>query len=203
MSITDEDLQYMADVMWDDALLPGIDADLGLHQLLSADEHVEGAANESDALLERRSKSKTPKPEKLVEKTPAAITSKGKSVIDWKRSAKPTASSAAATPAARAKADAKGKSKEKAGGKSAKSGVTIGDAGSSRDKAKLPPKLPTSPLSDLYLSSLPDTLVKPKVGGKLSKSMKGASQNEILAPEAGVRVSSYVNECIFILWLEF
>ncbi|EPE04220.1 hypothetical protein F503_04735 [Ophiostoma piceae UAMH 11346] len=206
MSITEEDLQFMADALWEDSLLPSNDCDPDLSRLLSADEHVEGAANLSDALLERKPKVATKTPSTIAGKPTAkathatanasASTSQGKTKIDWKRSAKPAINASEAnspapkeTPAVtRPKIDTKGKSKEKPKGKSS---VAVGDAAKSKDKTKMPPPQSTSPLSDLYLSSLPASLIKPKTGSKLSKSMKGASQNEKqdgpgneLAPEA-------------------
>ena len=199
----------MADAMWEDSLLPGNDGDLDFARLLSADDHVEEDASLSDALLGQKPRAATKASSKMAGKSTAkeapatasatASTSKGKAKIDWKRSAKPVVgTNAATTPAPkekptakRPKIEMKGKSKESAGDKY---GVAAADAAKSKDK-KMPPPQSTSPLSDLYLSSLPASLIKPKTDVKLSKSMKGASQNERqadpdnnLAPEADMLV---------------
>ncbi|CAK7199314.1 hypothetical protein SEUCBS139899_001990 [Sporothrix eucalyptigena] len=119
MSITDEDLQFMADDMWKDALMPDL---TGMYDF---GENQYGGAAPGDRLL-------SPSENKEYMKPPASSASKK------------------TTSAVKSVKSAKGKGKEVA---------------------------MASPMTDLYMAS--PALVQPKKDRKMSKSMRGASQNEL------------------------
>ncbi|KAL1895898.1 hypothetical protein Sste5346_004995 [Sporothrix stenoceras] len=114
MSITDEDLQFVADGMWKDALLPD------LPDIYGIDVGTDGEPIELPAPGDKR--------------------------LERNGDGKGSSSRKKATPAAK---QAKSKASNASG---------------------------TSAMTDFYLSSPVD--VRPKKNGKMSKSMKGASQNE-------------------------
>ncbi|CAK7231361.1 hypothetical protein SCUCBS95973_007884 [Sporothrix curviconia] len=127
MSITDEDLQFMADDMWKDALLPDLPGMYGFTD--EEDSGAAAAAAPGDRLLD----------------PPSEIN--GESSVSNRAGS--TSAVKKATPTVKAVKLAKGKGKDVA---------------------------MASPSTDLYLSS--PALARPKKDRKLSKSMKGASQNE-------------------------
>ncbi|KIH90939.1 hypothetical protein SPBR_00274 [Sporothrix brasiliensis 5110] len=122
MSITDEDLQFMADGLWQDALLPDITDIYGI-DMGTAGEAIE---TPGDRLLN---------PPETGRGNDRAKSSSSKKV----------------SPATKPVKTSKSKVKQ------------------SKDEG-------APPMPDLYLSSPVE--VRPKKGGKMSKSMKGASQNE-------------------------
>ena len=176
MSITDEDLQFMADDMWKDALLPDLPSMYGFGDQVDS---AAAVSSPGDRLLDLPSEGK------------------GDTGGDDSKSGKDGGSSALkkTTPATKPVKSAKGKGKGR--GK---------DKGKEKSKEKGKEAVLASPLTDLYLST--PALVRPKKEGKLSKSMKGASQNEsqqdglrrLPKPHKTVRLSALV-QCLYLVLL--